>query len=125
MSHATPADQGVEFKVWIHPHDAEIIHQAAEHGEGTRSGIIRECVSLCLHFGLRPWRALNARERAESALRSLDELEEVLKQGAPDPQDAVDIVRCVRADLRAAYLPDGDTPVHRMHTPPEKGPGSG
>ena len=125
MSHATPADQGIEFKVWIHPQDAEIIMAAAEHGEGTRSGIIRECVSLCLHFGLRPWRALNARERAQSALTGLDELEHAIRAQTADDADLLTMIDCVRADLRAAYLPDGDTPNHRLRTPPEKGPGKG
>lgn len=125
MSHATPADQGVEFKVWIHPHDAEIVMAAAEAGEGTRSGIIRECVSLCLHFGLRPWRALNARERAQSALAGLDELEHAIREHLAEDEDLTYMIETIRADLRAAYLPDGETPNHRLHTPPEKGPGSG
>jgi hypothetical protein len=124
MSHAAPADQGVEVKVWLHPRDADIIEAAAGRGEGTRSGIVRECVSLCLHFGLRPWRALNARHRAESALRSLDELEDLLR-GQPDPRDCLDMVDAIRADVRAAYLPDGDCPAHRLRTPPEAGPGAG
>jgi len=125
MSHATPADQGVEFKVWIHPQDAEVIMAAAEQGEGTRSGIIRECVSLCLHFGLRPWRALNARERAQSALNGLDELEHAIRDQTADDTDLLSMIDCIRADLRAAYLPDGECPNHRMRTPPEAGPSSG
>ena len=125
MSKAKPADQGVEVLTWLHPSDAAIIEAAAERGEGTRSGIIRESVALTLHFGLRPWRALQARERAESALRAMDELDEVLRHGVPDAADARDIVRAVRADLRAAYLPDGETPSHRMKAPPENGPGKG
>lgn len=125
MSHATPADQGVEFKVWIHPHDAEIIMAAAEHGEGTRSGIIRECVSLCLHFGLRPWRALNARRRAQSALTGLDELEQAFREHVAEDEDLIYMIETIRADLRAAYLPDGECPAHRLRTPPEAGPGAG
>lgn len=124
MSRAAPADQGVEVKVWLHPRDADIIEAAAGRGEGTRSGIVRECVALCLHFGLRPWRALNARHRAESALRSLDDLRDLLR-GQPDPRDCLDMVDAIRADLRAAYLPDGECPAHRLRTPPDAGPGAG
>ena len=124
MSHAAPADQGVEVKVWLHPRDAGIIEAAAGRGEGTKSAIVRECVAMCLHFGLRPWRALAARHRAESALRSLDELADLLR-GEPDPRDALDMVVSIRADLRGAYLPDGETPDHRLKAPPELGPGRG
>lgn len=125
MSRAKEANQGVEMKVWIDPRDACIIARAAEEGQGTRSGIIRECVALCLHFGLRPWRALNARHRAESALRALDELEESIRGGTADDRDHLDILEAIRADLRAAYLPDGETPRHRLLAPPEAGPGKG
>lgn len=124
MSHAAPADQGVEVKVWLHPRDAGIIEAAAGRGEGTKSAIVRECVAMCLHFGLRPWRALAARHRAESALRSLDELEDLLR-GVIDPAEALDFVRAIRCDIRGAYLPDGETPDHRLKAPPELGPGRG
>ena len=125
MSKAKPADQGVEVLTWLHPLDAAVIEAAAERGEGTRSGIIRECVALCLHFGLRPWRALAAREKAQSALAGLDELEHAIRAGADDDRDLLDIVDAIRADLRSAYLPDGAPPSHRLHAPPEAGPGRG
>ena len=124
MSHAAPADQGVEVKVWLHPRDAATIEAAAGRGEGTKCSIVRECVAMCLHFGLRPWRALAARHRAESALRSLYVLEDLLR-GAPDPRDALDMVDAIRADIRAASLPDGETPHHRLKAPPDLGPGRG
>ena len=125
MSKAKPADQAVEVLTWLHPHDAAIIEAAAERGEGTRSGIIRECVSLCMHFGLRPWRALAAREKAQSALAGLDELEHAIREHAADDRDLLSMLECVRADLRSAYLPDGDLPTPRMKAPPERGPGKG
>lgn len=125
MSRAIPADQGVEVKVWLNPDDYNVINAASVQGEGSMSGIVRECVGLCLHFGLRPWRALNARHRAEAALASLDELEEILRGGRVDERDALDVVSAIRADLRAAYLPDGECPTHRLKAPPELGPGKG
>lgn len=125
MSKAKPADQGVEVLTWLHPLDAAIIENAAERGEGTRSGIIRECVALCLHFGLRPWRALNARAAATSALATLDEMEHAIREHAADDRDLLSMLECVRAELRSAYLPDGDLPTRRMQAPPERGPGKG
>ena len=125
MSKAKPADQGVEVLTWLHPLDAAVIEAAAGRGEGTRSGIIRECVALCLHFGLRPWRALAAREKALSALATLDELEHTIRSASGDDQDLISMLDCARADLRYAYLPDGDPPSPRMKAPPERGPGKG
>ena len=125
MSKALPRDQGVEVKVWLHPNDHLTLHMATLRGEGTMSGLVRECVGLCIHFGLRPWRALQARHRAESALRALDELEDIIRGGQAGDRDALDVVSCIRADLRAAYLPDGECPDHRLVAPPEAGPGKG
>ena len=125
MSKAKPADQGVEVLTWLHPRDAAVVEAAAGRGEGTRSGIIRECVALCLHFGLRPWRALAAREKATAALATLDELEHAIRSFSGDERDLLDIVACIRADLRTAYLPDGAPPSPRMKAPPELGPGKG
>jgi hypothetical protein len=125
MSKAKPADQAVEVLCWLHPSDAAIIHEAANRGEGSRSGIIRECVALCLHFGLRPWRALQARAHAENALRMLDEMENGICAATLDERDLLSLIAATRADLRAAYLPDGETPHHRLRTPPEAGPGKG
>lgn len=125
MSKAKPADQGVEVLTWLHPLDAAVIEAAAGRGEGTRSGIIRECVALCLHFGLRPWRALAAREKATAALAALDELEHAIRSFSGDERDLLDMVACIQADLRSAYLPDGEPPSPRMKAPPELGPGKG
>lgn len=125
MSKAKPADQGVEVKVWLHPNDHQVLHCATLRGEGSMSALVRECVGLCIHFGLRPWRALKARHRAESALRALDELEDIIRGGHGTDADALDVVRAIRADLRGAYLPDGECPDHRLVAPPEMGPGKG
>jgi hypothetical protein len=125
MSKAKPADQGVEVLTWLHPLDSAVIEAAAQRGEGTRSGIIRECVAMCLHFGLRPWRALAAREKAQSALASLDELEHAIRDATADDTDLLTMIECIRADLRSAYLPDGDPPTKRLKAPPERGPGRG
>ena len=66
-----------------------------------------------------------AREKALSALATLDELEHAIRSASADDQDLLSMLDCARADLRSAYLPDGDPPSPRMKAPPERGPGKG
>ena len=110
MSHAKPADQREEIAAWIHPHDAHIIREAVARGEGTASGIIRECVSLCMAFGLRPWRLIRARHHLAAAAAAVEELREMIRAGE-EASDVLQVLQCAAGEIAAAMAESTPPPV--------------
>lgn len=109
MSKAKPADQFAAVACWLHPRDEALIRAAIDRGEGTLSGIVRECVALCMAFSLRPWRALQRDRHLMEALETLAEVESMTRLNS-NPADILDTIRMAMASLEAARGESSDPP---------------
>lgn len=109
MSKAKPADQFAAVACWLHPRDEALIRAAIERGEGTLSGIVRECVALCMAFSLRPWRAAQREHHLEAGLRCLDEVRAMLRSGE-NPADILDALTMAEHELQAARAEGASPP---------------